>query len=201
MVLCFRDRAEFMKKPHHHGDLRESLIIAGISLLNEGGVSALTLRKCAAKAGVSHAAPAHHFAGLPGLLQAIAAQGNELLAQVMQYEIDRVENKPLARLHAMCDGYLKFTLANAALTNLMFNVENSCIKPSENGRENGSAFKILVVTCAPFKQANNDPLATQCLIWSMIHGFSQLALLGQVQQYSEQISFADLLVHLDLQLA
>jgi hypothetical protein len=35
----------------------------------------------------------------------------------------------------------------------------------------------------------------------MIHGFSQLAWSGQIQPYSEQVSFADLLAHLDLQLA
>ena len=66
-------RNQPQKKQHHHGNLREALITAGVGLLNEGGLSALTLRKCAARAGVSHAAPAYHFKGLNGLLTAIAA--------------------------------------------------------------------------------------------------------------------------------
>lgn len=190
-----------MKKNHHHGDLREALINAGIELLNEGGLSALTLRKCAAKAGVSHAAPAHHFEGLPGLLQAIAARGTQLLGQVMQHEIDQVEEQPFARLEAMCNGYLKFSLANSALTNLMFNFQNVCIRPVKPARSENTAFKILVDTCAPFKQQGVEPLATQYAIWSMIHGYSQLAILGQLDPHHEQVKFADLLAHLDLQLA
>jgi DNA-binding transcriptional regulator YbjK len=55
------------KKKPHHGNLRAALVSAGIELLEEGGLEALTLRKCAARAGVSHAAPAHHFEGLQGL--------------------------------------------------------------------------------------------------------------------------------------
>ena len=54
-------------KKHHHGNLRPALIKAGIALLEEGGIDALSLRKCAARAGVTHAAPAHHFDGLAGL--------------------------------------------------------------------------------------------------------------------------------------
>ncbi len=190
-----------MKKTHHHGDLREALISAGISLLNEGGLSALTLRKCAAKAGVSHAAPAHHFAGLPGLLQAIAGRGTQLLAQTMQHEIDIGEDQPFSRLNAMCNGYLKFSLANSALTNLMFNFQNVCIRPATPARSENRAFNILVDTCAPFKQQNIDPLATQYAIWSMIHGYSQLAILGQLDPCNEKVQFSDLLAHLDLQLA
>ena len=55
--------------------LRVALVDAGLALLAIEGLAGLTLRACAARAGVSHAAPAHHFAGLPGLLTAIAARG------------------------------------------------------------------------------------------------------------------------------
>ncbi len=67
------------EKPHHHGNLREALIVAGIEILKEGGLPALTLRACAARAGVSHAAPAHHFDGLPGLVTAIAANSGQIV--------------------------------------------------------------------------------------------------------------------------
>ena len=67
---------------HHHGDLRQALVAAGIELLDEGGLAALTLRRCAARAGVSHAAPAHHFKGLRGLLTAIVAPFVGFLAAI-----------------------------------------------------------------------------------------------------------------------
>ena len=72
------------KRPHHHGNLREALIIAGLELMEEGGPDALTLRKCAKRAGVSHAAPAHHFNGLTGLKAAIVARGHRLFSDFIR---------------------------------------------------------------------------------------------------------------------
>ena len=59
-------------KSHHHGDLHNALVRAGLELLKEGGTKALTIRGCAARAGVSHAAPKHHFNSLDDLRHAVA---------------------------------------------------------------------------------------------------------------------------------
>ena len=68
--------AEAMKKaPYHHGDLREVLVAAGRRLLEEKGLRGFTLRECARRAEVSHAAPAHHFASIDDLLAEIATRG------------------------------------------------------------------------------------------------------------------------------
>ena len=48
---------------YQHGDLREALVQAGLKLLSEGGVAALSLRAAAQLAGVSHAAPYRLRAG------------------------------------------------------------------------------------------------------------------------------------------
>jgi len=64
---------------YHHGDLREALLEAAEALLREEGVPGLTLRACARRAGVSHAAPKHHFADLSELLSAVAARGFDRL--------------------------------------------------------------------------------------------------------------------------
>ena len=105
---------------HHHGNLRAALIEAGIALLAREGASGLTLRKCAALVGVSHAAPAHHFAGLPGLLDAIAAKGFAMFSDAMEGEAQRGPDEPRARLEAICLGYLEFARAQPALFDLMF---------------------------------------------------------------------------------
>ena len=52
------------EKPYHHGELREALVAAGRKLLEEKGLRSFTLRECARRAQVSHAAPAHHRADL-----------------------------------------------------------------------------------------------------------------------------------------
>jgi AcrR family transcriptional regulator len=189
-------------KNHHHGDLREALIVSGIGLLSEGGLIALTLRKCAARAGVSHAAPAHHFSGLQGLKQAIAERGIRLFADAMQREIDGAKKEPFEKLNAMCKGYLNFYQQNQALANLMFNQNSGDISPSLEGRSNNPAFKILVDACSPFKHPESGPLATQYAVWSLIQGYAQLLSLGQIKQPIGQkpILFEDLLNALNLQI-
>ena len=56
-------------------DLRRALIEAAEHELTEKGFEGFTLRGCAKRAGVSHAAPAHHFKDAATLLSALAAEG------------------------------------------------------------------------------------------------------------------------------
>lgn len=63
-----------MVDAYHHGDLRRALIEAALGIVDEDGVEALTLRAVARRAGVSHAAPYHHFADLAHLRAAVAAE-------------------------------------------------------------------------------------------------------------------------------
>lgn len=57
---------------YHHGDLRAALIQAADEMIAEGGIEAFSLRAAAQRAGVSPAAPAHHFGGARGLLTEVA---------------------------------------------------------------------------------------------------------------------------------
>ncbi|HEY0912120.1 MAG TPA: TetR family transcriptional regulator, partial [Bradyrhizobium sp.] len=54
--------------PYHHGALRDALLQAAERVLERDGLSGLTLRAVAREAGVSHAAPTHHFGDLTGLV-------------------------------------------------------------------------------------------------------------------------------------
>src|SRR5918998_5321656 len=70
-------------RPYHHGDLRQAILTAAVAALAESGPAQLSLRDLARRAGVSHAAPAHHFGDKAGLLTAIAAEGYNLLADTL----------------------------------------------------------------------------------------------------------------------
>src|SRR4051812_45612769 len=47
--------------PYHHGDLRRALLDTALEAIAEHGPVAISLRELARRAGVSHAAPTHHF--------------------------------------------------------------------------------------------------------------------------------------------
>ena len=85
-------------KPYHHGDLRAVLLHAAEAELAERGIEAFSLRSVAKRAGVSHAAPAHHFGDTGGLLTALAAQGYQqfLAAQAAREAV--AEANPQAQL-------------------------------------------------------------------------------------------------------
>lgn len=163
------------RKPHHHGDLRAALVAAGLALLEEGGPEALTLRKAAARAGVSHAAPAHHFANLAGLRQAIAAEGFRLFRDSMVRARAAGENTPRGRLRAICRGYLDFARANRALFLLMFGFGPTEAAPRGAG---GEAYDVLREGCAPFQPRGADPAVLEAQVWALIHGFTSLHLAG-----------------------
>ncbi len=57
---------------YHHGDLRAALIQAAHEMIAQNGIEGFSLRAAAHKAGVSPAAPAHHFGGAKGLLTEVA---------------------------------------------------------------------------------------------------------------------------------
>src|SRR5829696_8819360 len=68
---------------YHHGALRAAVINAALEVISESGPGAVSLRDLARRAGVSHAAPAHHLGDKAGLLTAVAAQGYHLLADTL----------------------------------------------------------------------------------------------------------------------
>src|SRR4051812_16630242 len=72
---ALRKRKPVEQTPYHHGALHEALLKAAQTVLEREGLQGLTLRAVAREAGVSHAAPTHHFGDLTGLVSELAAVG------------------------------------------------------------------------------------------------------------------------------
>lgn len=69
---------------YHHGNLRETLILAGENELSRLGPEALSLREIAKRAGVSHNAPYRHFKSKDELVQQIIEKSLlELAEQIL----------------------------------------------------------------------------------------------------------------------
>lgn len=167
-------------KPHHHGNLSETLISAGIALMEEDGIAALTLRKCAARAGVSHAAPAHHFNGLASLKMAIVARGHTIFAKAMQDEMARAKVEPMSQLQAVAKGYLNFSRAHNALFQLMFQahkIDFSAITHSvlvDLKHNSAVSYGLLQKASAPFQNIDGTDNSTEITVWSLVHGYAML---------------------------
>lgn len=168
------------KRPHHHGNLREALISAGLEILERDGTAALTLRKCAAIAGVSHAAPANHFNGLVSLKVSIVARGHLLFADMMRQTSIQVDGSPRAQLHAICSGYISFARKHGALFKFMFQPygeeidEVDAVSWGEKRQAAGASYDILHQACRPFEHKGENALNTETMIWSLVHGYAML---------------------------
>ena len=168
------------KTRHHHGNLRMALIEAGIEILEDGVMDALSLRKCAMRAGVSHAAPAHHFNGLAGLKAAIAHRAFEIFSDYMLGAAAKGDPSPRGRLKAICRGYLEFSIEHSALMEIIFGVPEDGTVFSNAGRESSNAYLILRDACAPFVPEGTRPEVVEFQVWSLIHGFTLLTLSGRL---------------------
>jgi AcrR family transcriptional regulator len=98
---------------YHHGSLRDALIEATLSIIEEGGAEKVTVREAAKRAGVSSGAPFRHFPTKTALMTAVAEEAQRRL----RIEIDRALNKtalddPLARLRAIGTAYLRWAVRN-----------------------------------------------------------------------------------------
>lgn len=166
------------KSTHHHGDLRNALVAAGIAILEEEGLQALSLRKCAARAGVSHAAPAHHFEGIRGLRGAIASEAFALFSRRMLAAANAEGDSPQDRLKGICRGYLQFGLSHRALLDTIFGIDIADVQRERIEHEDSSAYQILSDACAPFVPEGTQPEVVEFQVWSLIHGYTSLFLRG-----------------------
>src|SRR5687767_10050776 len=99
-----RKRTGSRKASYHHGDLRQALLDSALAIVSEEGVRDVSLREVARRAGVTYAAPYHHFADKSALLAAVGAQGFELLIEELERASKRRADQE-SQFLAMCEGY------------------------------------------------------------------------------------------------
>ena len=167
---------------YHHGDLRSALVSASLALIEEGGVQALSLRKAAKKAGVSPAAPYHHFASRSALLAAIAVDGFTLLHGEMERAREGTST-PAERLGSCGRAYVRFARSYPAHFRVMFRPELADRSEFPELEEvAGPVFELLVQTLddgqASGAVPSGDNQGYVLLAWSIAHGLSSLIVDG-----------------------
>ena len=117
-----RRRRPAGETPYHHGDLHDALLAAAERVLERDGLPGLTLRAVAREAGVSHAAPTHHFGDLTGLLSELAAIGFRRFNEAM-VAAGKTETHPLMKSMARAKAYVAYARACPGMYGLMFRNE------------------------------------------------------------------------------
>lgn len=164
-------------KPYHHGGLREALAEAGILLIEAEGLSAFTLRECARRAGVSHAAPKNHFATAEDLLAEIAARGYDRFVASLGKAADRaVPQSADARLIAMGQAYVAFARAHPGVYGLMFrNMKDRAVASGHLDAARQAAWTQLHDgVAAVIGPGRGDAAVKSAHVWALVHGIASL---------------------------
>ena len=170
------------RSTYHHGDLKNALVQAGIAMLEEGGLPALSLRALAARVGVSHTAPKNHFGSLRGLLTAIAAEAFRRHAAFMRDGL-APDATPEARLRAAMTGYARFARTHPHLFALMFSDLHCDMTDPALQAAGAESYGILqdVAHALDWTSADGAPASprqTEMMLWSFVHGYAVLSQTG-----------------------
>jgi AcrR family transcriptional regulator len=181
-----RRAASSLDPPYHHGALRDALLEAAERVLERDGLSGLTLRAVAREAGVSHAAPTHHFGDLTGLVSELAAIGFRQFNAAMVAAGDTgtsLVEKALARARA----YVAYAQAHPGMYSLMFRTERlDYSRPSlHEAAEASFAGLAGSIGASRQEQIHQEALSLEqaaaiARAWSLVHGFTMLLLDGRL---------------------
>lgn len=173
-------------RPYHHGDLPAVLLRAAADVIEEFGVSSLSLREVARRADVSHGAPAHHFGDKSGLLTALATEGFELFERALVGARDTAPPAAAARFAATSRAYVLFAASHRAHFEVMFQPDLHRLSDVGLREASSKAHGVLSAGVAEAQNAgyapDADPEALAVTAWATAHGLATLWLQGGLSQ-------------------
>lgn len=166
------------ERTYHHGDLRRAILTAALDVITTEGPAALSLRDLARRAGVSHAAPAHHFKDRTGLLTAIATEGYALFA-------DALADAPGLKERGVA--YVRFAASHPAHFQVMFRPElHRADDPALlDAKARATETLRAGVDELPDTVRGEDARLAGIAAWSLAHGFATLLLSGNLSDALE----------------
>ena len=165
------------ERRYHRGDLRRALLDSAAAEIVRAGVADLSLRALARSAGVSHAAPAHHFGDKRGLLTALAAEGHRRLAAEMRAALAASDGRFLEAGVA----YVRFAASHPAHFEVMFRPELHHREDPELTAARRESFGVLQGNAPGGGNGRGGgPPAEALAAWSLVHGLATLHLTGNL---------------------
>ncbi|SFB84921.1 TetR/AcrR family transcriptional regulator [Tropicimonas isoalkanivorans] len=167
------------KRGYHHGNLRQALIDAALGLIEAKGPQGFTLSEAAKAAGVTPAAVYRHFQGREDLLYAIAKEGFEIFADLMEYAFEKGQPSPLASFESTGRAYLAFARKNPGHYQAMFEAGLSLRSDPELANAADRAAGVLERAAEGLMEQlppdrRPPPQMVSAHIWAMSHGVVEL---------------------------
>lgn len=166
------------KGRYHHGDLANALVDAAATIVELHGLSDLSLRAAARRAGVSQTAPYRHFKDKEALIAAVAADGFLMLAEDLAKSMAGSGDLVLA-----AKTYLRFALDHPARFQLMF------------GRDvaNPQSHRLLVEGQDALRDVFGrlSDAGDEEALWAAFHGLADLSVSGAVDLSGDDLQTED----------
>jgi AcrR family transcriptional regulator len=185
------------RSTYHHGDLRAALIQAADEIIAEGGIEAFSLRAAAQRAGVSPAAPAHHFGSAKGLLTEVALLAFERVGRYIE-EAGHSDDV-VADMRALSLAFVTFAVDHPGHFRLMFRndlVNRSDPRYPEMSIKPGMRLALAVAAYHGKSEMDlnrfEDAADTFCAL-STLHGLAHLILAEKTAPFFENASSRDFL--------
>lgn len=171
-------------KPYHHGQLERAGIDGAVEEVETVGVAAVSMRRIARRAGVSHAALAYQFGDKTGIFTAVATEGFRLATEMIG---------PAA---AGPDGfvrggqaYIAFALSHRGYFEVMFRPNLYRGDDPDLVAAKSAAFDVLYGSARTSLEAHRPGAVTDDDVrglvlagWSASHGFATLALTANLSE-------------------
>jgi AcrR family transcriptional regulator len=177
-------------RPYHHGDLCRGLVDAARRILESDGPNALSLRAVAREAGVSPAAPYHHFKDKGELLDAVALEGWDALGEALN------EAKAKAPLDAIVVAelgvaYVCFARDNPALYRVMYERSRDKDSLPEDVKDNDDSAYCLVRNTfqeiAGEGVSEMDVELATIAAWCAAHGLAEMSGFAQFAPLKDEL--------------
>lgn len=200
---CSKKMPPKVKTDAERQQLRTLIIDAARELFVSRGVEAVTMREIAKRIGYSATSIYLHFADKESLMRAICDTDFLALATALKNILDILD--PVARMHALADGYARFALAYPNHYRLMFMTPHQAYEPEtsslqQNNPEQDAYYQLKTVVnevfiAGKFKPEFTDPELIAQTIWAGVHGVCALQI---VMEQDSWVSWRDISARLQM---
>ena len=176
-------------KPFHHRNLKEALHDAALSLLDAGGISAVTIRAVAREVGVSHAAPVNHYKDRQSLLTAIAVQQFQTILADVEERLGISGLSAAERIEAIPSAMLDYGLKHPNRYQLLWRRDLIDYADPHIVKITDQIYDWLcdeIQQGIPESTFDRDTVAIA--LWSMVHGYVDMRQNGMFLEKSDTVN-------------